>query len=186
MGLELPPLPKPVANYVPGLEVGGFLYISGQGPRNSDGKFIQGIVGENLTVAEAYQHAWQTGLFLLSVAKYQLGSLDQIKQIVKLTAFVRCGSDFTDQPQVANGVSDLLREVFGEQGKHARSAVGVAALPGGMCFEAELILKINWKWNIQKAKKWKLWLKNLVVKKGLRIIRRKTEKLGRKNINLSR
>ena len=143
MGLELPLLPKPVANYVPGLEVGGFLYISGQGPRNSDGKFIQGIVGDNLTVEEAYQHARQTGLFLLSVAKYQLGSLDYIQQIVKLTAFVRCGSDFTDQPQVANGVSDLLGEVFGEQGKHARSAVGVAALPGGMCFEAELILKMN-------------------------------------------
>ncbi|MEC8544647.1 MAG: RidA family protein, partial [SAR324 cluster bacterium] len=63
MGLELPPLPKPVANYVPGLEIEGFLYISGQGPRDSDGKFIQGVVGENLTVAEAYQHAWQTGLF---------------------------------------------------------------------------------------------------------------------------
>ena len=143
MGLELPSLPEPVANYVPGLEAGGFLYISGQGPRDSNGKFIQGIVGDNLTVAEAYQHARQTGLFLLSVAKHQLGSLERIKQIVKLTAFVRCGSDFTDQPQVANGVSDLLREVFGEQGKHARSAVGVAALPGGMCFEAELILRIN-------------------------------------------
>ena len=143
MGLALPPLPKPVANYVPGLEIEGFLYISGQGPRDSDGKFIQGVVGENLTVAEAYQHARQTGLFLLSVAKYQLGSLDQIKQIVKLTAFVRCGPDFMDQPQVANGVSDLLCKVFGEKGKHARSAVGVAALPGGMCFEAELILKIR-------------------------------------------
>ena len=142
MGLELPSLPKPVANYVPGLEAGGFLYISGQGPRDSNGKFIQGIVGDNLTVAEAYQHARQTGLFLLSVAKHQLGSLERIEQIVKLTAFVRCGSDFTDQPLVANGVSDLLVEVFGEQGKHARSAVGVAALPGEMCFEAELIVKI--------------------------------------------
>ena len=128
LGLELPPLPKPVANYVPGLEIEGFLYISGQGPRDSDGEFVQVIVGENLTVEEAYQHARQTGLFLLSVAKYQLGSLERIEQIVKLTAFVRCGSDFTNQPQVANGVSDLLVEVFGEQGKHARSAVGVAAL----------------------------------------------------------
>ena len=100
-------------------------------------------MGHTLTIEEAYQHARQTGLFLLSVAKYQLGSLERIQQIVKLTAFVRCGLDFTDQPQVANGVSDLLVEVFGEQGKHARSAVGVAALPGGMCFEAELILKIN-------------------------------------------
>jgi len=81
MGLELPPLPKPVANYVPGLEVEGFLYISGQGPRDSNGKFIQGIVGDNLTVEEAYQHARQTALFLLSVAKYQLGSLDYIQQI---------------------------------------------------------------------------------------------------------
>ena len=143
MGLELPPLPKPVANYVPGLEVGGLLYISGQGPRDSNGKFIQGIVGENLTVEEAYQNARQTGLFLLSVAKYQLGSLERIQQIVKLTAFVRCGPDFMDQPQVANGVSDLLCKVFGEKGKHARSAVGVPALPGGMCFEAELILKIR-------------------------------------------
>ena len=142
MGLELPPLPKPVANYVPGLEVEGFLYISGQGPRDSNGKFIQGIVGHTLTIEEAYQHARQTGLFLLSVAKYQLGSLERIEQIVKLTAFVRCGSDFTNQPQVANGVSDLLVEVFGEQGKHARSAVGVAALPGEMCLEAELIVKI--------------------------------------------
>ena len=143
MGLELPPLPKPVANYVPGLEVGDLLYISGQGPRDSNGKFIKGIVGDNLTVKEAYKHARQTGLFLLSVAKYQLGSLDQIRQIVKLTAFVRCGPDFMDQPQVANGVSDLICEVFGEQGKHTRSAVGVAALPGGMCFEAELIIKIG-------------------------------------------
>ena len=143
LGLELPPLPKPVANYVPGLEIEGFLYISGQGPRDSDGEFVQVIVGENLTVEEAYQHARQTGLFLLSVAKYQLGSLERIEQIVKLTAFVRCGSDFTNQPQVANGVSDLLVEVFGEQGKHARSAIGVAALPGGMCFEAELIIKIG-------------------------------------------
>ena len=143
MGLELPPLPKPVANYVPGLEVGDFLYISGQGPRNSNGKFVEGIVGDTITVKKAYGLAQQTGLSLLSVAKHQLGSLDRIQQIVKLTAFVRCGSDFTDQPQVANGVSDLLREVFGKQGKHTRSAVGVAALPGGMCFEAELILKIN-------------------------------------------
>ena len=143
MGLELPMLPQPVANYVPGLEAEGFLFISGQGPRNSDGKFIEGIVGDTITVEKAYYLAQQTGLSLLSVAKHQLGSLDRIQQIVKLTAFVRCGPDFMDQPQVANGVSDLLCKVFGEKGKHARSAVGVAALPGGMCFEAELIVRIN-------------------------------------------
>jgi enamine deaminase RidA (YjgF/YER057c/UK114 family) len=141
--LELPALPQPVANYVPGLETQGLLYISGQGPRNLEGKFIQGIVGQTLTVKEAYQFARQTGLFLLSVAKHYLGSLDRIDRIVKLVAFVRCGADFMEQPQVANGVSDLLGEVFGEQGKHARSAVGVAALPGGMCFEAELILQVR-------------------------------------------
>ena len=100
-------------------------------------------MGQTLTVEEAYQLARQTGLFLLSVAKHQLGSLDRVERIVKLVAFVRCGADFMQQPQVANGVSDLLAEVFGEQGKHARSAVGVAALPGGMCFEAELILQVK-------------------------------------------
>jgi enamine deaminase RidA (YjgF/YER057c/UK114 family) len=93
LGLEIPALPQPVANYVPGLEAHG--------------------------------------------------SLDRVERIVKLVAFVRCGADFMQQPQVANGVSDLLVEVFGEQGKHARSAVGVAALPGGMCFEAELILQVR-------------------------------------------
>jgi len=143
LGLEIPALPQPVANYVPGLEAQGLLYISGQGPRNSEGQFIQGIVGQTLTVEEAYQLARQTGLFLLSVARHQLGSLDRIERIVKLVAFVRCGADFMQQPQVANGVSDLLGEVFGERGKHARSAVGVAALPGGMCFEAELILQVR-------------------------------------------
>ncbi len=143
LGLELPILPEPVANYVPGIIVDNLLFISGQGPRDSKGNFIEGIVGEDITVEEAYQHARQTGLFLLSVAKHQLDSLDSIEQIVKLVAFVRCGQDFIRQPQVANGVSDLFVEIFGKQGRHARSAVGVTALPGGMCFEAEAIMKIK-------------------------------------------
>lgn len=143
LGITLPVVPTPVANYVIGVESQGFLSLSGQGPRHPDGSFIAGVVGETVSVEEAYQHARQTGLFLLSAARHLLGSLDRVERVVKLLVFVRCRSDFEQQPQVANGISDLLGEVFGEKGKHARSAVGVNALPGGMAVEAELWLQVT-------------------------------------------
>ncbi len=142
MGIALPSPPQPVANYVRAVRVGNFLFVSGHGPYN-DGKIkMAGKVGGDLTVDEGYRVARNVGLNCLATIKAALGDLDKVERVVKLLGMVHCTEDFKDTPTVINGCSDLLVEVFGEKGKHARSAVGMQALPNGIPVEIEMILDI--------------------------------------------
>lgn len=142
LGITLPTPPHPIANYVRAVQAGNFLFVSGHGPYN-DGKIkMAGKVGRELTVEEGYQVARNVGLNCLSTVKAAMGDMDKVKRVVKLLGMVHCTEDFKDQPKVINGCSDLLVEVFGEIGKHARSAVGMQALPNGIPVEIEMILEV--------------------------------------------
>jgi enamine deaminase RidA (YjgF/YER057c/UK114 family) len=143
LGLELPHAPVPVANYVPYRFAGSLLYLSGQGPKRADGTYRRGRLGRDMTVEEAYQEARLTGLNLLAVARQALGTLDRIEAVVKLLGMVNAEPDFADHPKVINGCSDLLVEVLGEAGRHARSAVGMGSLPNRMAVEIEAILLVR-------------------------------------------
>lgn len=142
MGLTLPDLPKPIANYVPFKRDGNTLYLSGQGPRLPTGGYALGIVGKDVSVKEAYEHAKLVGLGLLAAAKAATGDLSKVEAI-KLLGMVRGAPDFGEQPAVINGCSDLFVAVLGERGRHARSAVGMGSLPHGMTVEIECIMKIH-------------------------------------------
>lgn len=143
LGLSLPPVGAPVANFVHFRLVGDMLYISGQGPTKDDGSQYKGKLGLDTSVEEGYKHAQQTGLNILAVAKQALGDLDKIECVVKLLGMVNCTPDFGQQPEVINGCSDLLGNVLGERGKHARSAVGFSSLPKGISVEIEAIMKVK-------------------------------------------
>jgi enamine deaminase RidA (YjgF/YER057c/UK114 family) len=143
LGISLPAVPTPVANYVPFVRTGNLLYLSGQGPRDAEGQFIRGVVGRDVSVDEAYQHARLVGLQLLAVAKYALGSLDHVSRVVKLLGMVNAAPGFGQHPQVINGCSDLLVQVFGDAGRHARSAVGMGSLPVNLTVEIEAILEVR-------------------------------------------
>ena len=143
LGLELMRPAVPVANYVPFVLSGPFLYLSGQGPRQPDGSLHTGKVGAQVSVEEAYIHARTTGLNLLSVAHMALGDLGRVRRVVKLLGMVNAVPDFTDHPQVINGASDLFVSVFGDAGRHARSAVGMGSLPGNITVEIEAILEVD-------------------------------------------
>jgi enamine deaminase RidA (YjgF/YER057c/UK114 family) len=143
LGITLPTPPQPIANYVRAVRVGNLLFVSGHGPYN-DGKVkISGKVGKELTIDEGYQVARNVGLNCLASVKAAMGNLDKVKRVVKLLGMVHCTEDFKDQPKVINGCSDLLVEIFGEIGKHARSAVGMQALPNGIPVEIEMILEVG-------------------------------------------
>jgi len=142
LGLELPSPPRPVANYVPAMRAGELLFLSGHGPLLPDGTRVKGRLGADLDVEQGREAARLTALGLLATLRTELGSLDRVAQIVKVLGLVRSADDFADQPAVMNGCSDLLVEVLGEPGKHARSALGVNELPQGMCVEIELIAKV--------------------------------------------
>ncbi len=143
LGITLPQAPSPIANYVPGVRVGNLLYLSGVGPAPSpDGKEYSGKLGTDLTIEEGYAAARLVGINLVSRIKGEIGDLDKVKRIVKLLSMVSSTPSFTQQPAVANGCSDLLVEVFGDKGRHARSAVGMAALPGDIPVEIEMIIEI--------------------------------------------
>ena len=124
-------------------KTGNLLFLSGSGPRKSNGEYIIGKVGENLSIEEGYQAARITGINHLATLKSELGNLNKVKRIVKVLGMVNSSPDFTDQPKVINGFSDLMVEVFGERGKHARSAVGMASLPIGIAVEIELIVEVE-------------------------------------------
>ncbi|MBM3567705.1 MAG: RidA family protein [Alphaproteobacteria bacterium] len=143
LGIVLPSVPTPVANYVPFRIHGNTLYLSGQGPRTPEGGFKTGVVGRDVDVATAYQHARGVGLGLLAAARSALGSLDRVDYVVKLLGMVNGAPGFGDQPKVINGCSDLLVEVFGDAGRHARSAVGMGSLPNNITVEIEAILAIK-------------------------------------------
>jgi enamine deaminase RidA (YjgF/YER057c/UK114 family) len=143
LGIVLPDAPVPVANYVPFRFAGNLLYLSGQGPKRPDGTYRPGRLGRDATIEEAYQDARLTGLNLLAVAKTALGELSRVEAVVKLLGMVNAEPDFSDHPNVINGCSDLLVEVLGEAGRHARSAVGMGSLPNRMTVEIEAILLVR-------------------------------------------
>ena len=146
LGLVLPAAPVPVANYVPYRFAGNLLYLSGQGPKRADGTYRPGRLGRDCTIEEAYEDARLTGLNLLAVARSALGELSRIEAVVKLLGMVNAEPDFSDHPKVINGCSDLLVEVLGDAGRHARSAVGMGSLPNRMSVEIEAILLIRSCW----------------------------------------
>ena len=141
LGLELPPPLKPVGSYVAARVAGDLLYVSGQGPAGPDG-IVTGKVGRDLTLEQAVAAARLTGLNVLAVMRAELGSLDRVTAVVKLLGMVNCAPGFNNTPAVIDGCSDLLVEVFGEAGRHARSAVGMAELPFDIPVEVELIAQI--------------------------------------------
>jgi enamine deaminase RidA (YjgF/YER057c/UK114 family) len=142
--LTLPPAPKPVAVYKPAIKVGNLLFVSGHGPLKEDKTMILGVVGKTLNTDEGKAAARQTGLAILATLKDHLGSLNKVKRLVKSFGMVNCTADYTDQPKVINGYSELMKDVFGEDaGVGARSAVGHNALPGGMAVEIEAIFEVE-------------------------------------------
>ncbi len=141
--IELPPVGKPIANYVHVVRSGNLLFLAGKGPSNAEGVFITGKVGKDLTLEEGKAAARLTGINLLAVLKTELGDLNKVKRIVKVLGMVNCEADFKDHSSVMNGFSDLMVEVFGEKGKHARSAVGMCSLPRNMAVEIEMIVEVE-------------------------------------------
>ena len=142
-GIVLTPPSSPVANYVNAVRVGNLLYLAGKGPSKADNTYITGKVGRDLTTEQGYEAARITAINHLAVIKNELGSLNKVKRIVKVLGMVNCTEDFKDQPKVINGYSDLMVEIFGDRGKHARSAVGMYALPFNMAVEVEVIVEIE-------------------------------------------
>jgi enamine deaminase RidA (YjgF/YER057c/UK114 family) len=141
LGLTLPDVPSPIANYVRFKRVGDLVFLSGQGPRKPDGSNHTGKVGADVTWEQAYEHAKLTGLGLLAAMKQAAGSLDKV-EVVKLLGMVNATPDFGMHPQVINGCSDLLVAVLGENGRHARSAVGMGSLPNNITVEIEAIIRV--------------------------------------------
>lgn len=134
---------KPVANYVNAVRVGNLLYLAGKGPTKPDGSNITGKVGKDLTIEQGYEAARLTAINHIAVLKAELGDLKKVKRIVKVLGMVNCTEDFKDQPKVINGYSDLMVDIFGDKGKHARSAVGMYALPMNIAVEVEVIVEIE-------------------------------------------
>ncbi|MEE4350095.1 MAG: RidA family protein [Pacificimonas sp.] len=143
MGFTLPAAPAPAANYVPYVRDGDLLYTAGQIPFDADGNLITGLLGDDMEVEDGQAAAERCALAILAQVKAAAGSLDRIAQIIKLNVFVASTPDFTKQPLVANGASDLLGELLGEAGRHARSAVGVAALPLGVAVEIDAVIRLT-------------------------------------------
>lgn len=143
IGIALPSSPAPVANYVPAVRAGSFLFLSGHGPIRDGKATVRGKLGKEFSVQDGYKIAREVGLNLLASARAALGSLDKVRRVVKVLGMVASAEGFTDQPKVLNGCSDLMVEVFGEAGRHARSAVGMAELPLGIPVEIEMILDVE-------------------------------------------
>ena len=138
LGIELPPVPTAAGNYVHAVRTGSLLFLAGKGPGNSTGK-----VGGDVSQDQAYADARAVGLNLLAVLKAELGDLDKVNRIVKVLGMVNATPDFGAHPQVINGCSDLFVEVFGDRGRHARSAVGMGSLPGQITVEIECIVEVT-------------------------------------------
>ncbi len=143
MGITLNEPTPPVANYVHTVRTGNLVFVSGKGPQHDDGSYIEGIVGKDLTVEEGYAAARLTGIQSLASLKAELGNLNRVKRVVKVLGMVNSVEGFRNQPQVINGFSDLMVEVFGDRGKHARSAVGMGSLPSNIAVEIEVIVEVE-------------------------------------------
>jgi enamine deaminase RidA (YjgF/YER057c/UK114 family) len=143
LGITLETVPEPMGNYVHAVRTGNLLFLSGKGPRKAEGGVSTGKVGSDVTLEQGYQDARSVGITLLAVMENELGSLDNVTRIVKVLGMVNSAPDFTDHPKVINGCSDLFVEVFGDKGRHARSAVGLAALPSNITVEIEVIVEVE-------------------------------------------
>jgi enamine deaminase RidA (YjgF/YER057c/UK114 family) len=142
-GIELFKPAAPMANYVKAVRTGNLIFLAGHGPAKADGTNITGKVGRDLTLEQGYDAARQAGIALLSTLKAEIGDLNKVKRIVKVLGMVNCTETFIDQPKVINGFSDLMVSVFGEKGKHARSAVGMHSLPSNIAVEIEMIVEVS-------------------------------------------
>lgn len=143
LSITLPPAPKPVATYIPAVRAGDLLFLSGTGPFKDGQIAFAGKLGRDLTVEQGYDAARLTLLNALAMVRQELGTLDRVVRIVRLTGHVASAEGFTQQPAVINGASDLLVRIFGEAGRHTRLALGAAELPLNMCIELELILQVR-------------------------------------------
>ena len=143
LGITLPAPPNPVANYVNGVRAGNLIFLAGKGPRRADGSEISGKLGAGVTIEEGYEGARLTAINQMAVLKDMLGDLDRVVRVVKVLGMVNSDPDFIEQPAVINGFSDLIVEVFGERGRHARAAVGMASLPRGQAVEIEMIVEVR-------------------------------------------
>ena len=143
LNLELPPPPKPGGIYSPVVRVDNMLYVSGHGPLLPDGTLMTGRVGSEITEEEGHKSARQTGLTILATLKKELGSLDKIDRLVKVLGMVNAAPDFQNHPQVINGFSQLMVDIFGDNGRAARSAIGMGSLPGNISTEIEVIIKLK-------------------------------------------
>ena len=142
LGVELPPASKPVANYLSCKRAGDLLFVGGHGPVGPSG-VIRGKVGDTVSLAEGREAARRTGLSILATVRAELGTLDRVRQVVKVLGMVNCAPGFNRTPEVIDGCSDLLVEVFGDDGRHTRSAVGMAELPFDIAVEIELVLEVD-------------------------------------------
>lgn len=143
LNIELFKPSAPMANYVKAVRTGNLIYLAGHGPTKADGTNITGKVGKDLTLEQGYAAARQAGIAILSTLKAEVGDLSKVKRIVKVLGMVNCTETFTDHPKVINGFSDLMVEVFGDKGKHARSAVGMYILPSNITVEIEIIVEVE-------------------------------------------
>lgn len=143
LGIELPPIQESLGSYQDMVRVGNLVFLSGRGPLQADGKYVTGKVGQDLTTNDGYQAARLTAINQLAILKQTFGSLDKIKRIIKVNGYVHTADSFTEQSKVMNGFSDLLIEIFGEQGRHARTSVGVFTLPQNMAVEVEMIVEMK-------------------------------------------
>ncbi|MEQ9298745.1 MAG: RidA family protein [Cyclobacteriaceae bacterium] len=142
LGITLPEPPKPVANYVNGVQTDNLIFLAGKGPKGADGSELHGKLGQDVTIEEGYAGARLTAINQMAVLKDMLGNLNRVKRVVKVLGMVNSDPNFVDQPKVINGFSDLIVEVFGERGKHARAAVGMVSLPRGQSVEIEMIVEV--------------------------------------------
>ncbi len=143
LGLTIPAVGRPVANYVGAVRTGNLVFVSGHGPRRPEGGTITGKVGRELTTEQGYEAARACMLACLASLQAEIGDLEKVRRIVKLLGMVNCTEEFGEQPQVINGASDLLVSLFGERGRHARSAVGMQMLPGNISVEIEMIVEVE-------------------------------------------
>jgi len=147
LNIELPVLGKPIANYVPTVRFSEgkntmLVYVSGTGPRKKDGEYVTGRLGEDMTIEEGYNAARLVGINILASLKKEVGDLNKVKRFVKVIGMVNSTADFYEQPAVINGFSDFIVDVFGERGKHARSAVGMVSLPSKIPVEVEVVVEV--------------------------------------------
>jgi len=143
LGLKLPLISPPLANYVDVTQSRNILYLAGKGPKTASGEYVKGKLGRELSVEQGYDAARRVGVMQLAVLKNHLGDLGKVKRILKVTGMVNATPDFTQHPEVVNGFSDLMVEVFGDAGKHARAAVGMASLPRNICVEIDMVVEVR-------------------------------------------